>query len=91
MKRTNVTLCATVAIAVVLAVPVSACAQTAGEVLYKAKCAACHGPDGSGSAVGKKMGAHDFRSSEVQTQSDAALIGIIANEKKTKCPPIKRA
>ncbi len=29
--------------------------------IYKAKCAACHGADGSGTAAGKKLGAHDFR------------------------------
>jgi cytochrome c len=32
---------------------------------YKAKCAACHGPDGSGSATGKKLGAHDFQTGDV--------------------------
>jgi mono/diheme cytochrome c family protein len=89
MKRINILLCATVAVAAVLAVPVSAHAQTVGETLYKTKCAACHSPDGSGSAVGKKMGTHDLHSADVQTQSDAALTGIIASG-KNKMPAYQK-
>jgi cytochrome c6 len=49
---------------------------------YKAKCAMCHGTDGKGETpVGKKMGAHDFASPDVQKQSDGDLAGIIANGK----------
>jgi cytochrome c6 len=48
---------------------------------YKAKCAMCHGPDGKGSSVGLKMGAHDFTSAEVQGQSDAQLAAIIEKGK----------
>lgn len=50
------------------------CAEQPGGQLYKTKCAACHGPDGTGSAVGKKLGAHDFASAEVQSLSDQELI-----------------
>src|ERR1039458_6351703 len=32
----------------------------AQEDIYKAKCAACHGADGKGTAAGKKMGALEF-------------------------------
>jgi mono/diheme cytochrome c family protein len=49
--------------------------------LYKAKCAACHGPDGAGTAVGTKLGAHDLRSPDVQKMSDAELTEIITNGK----------
>ena len=50
--------------------------------LYKSKCAMCHGPDGAGAtAMGKKMGAHDFRSPEVQKMTDAQLIEIITKGK----------
>ena len=45
------------ALAVVLSLPLSAHAQ--GADLFKAKCAACHGADGTGSAMGKKMGAQE--------------------------------
>jgi mono/diheme cytochrome c family protein len=67
------------ALAVVLSVPVAAHAQ--GADLFKAKCAACHGADGTGSAMGKKMGAHDFTTDEVQKMSDAELSDIITNGK----------
>lgn len=51
-------------------------------VTYKAKCASCHGADGSGStAAGKALKARDLRSAEVQGQSDAQLFAIIAKGK----------
>lgn len=82
MKRFSFQVFAMVtAIATVLVLPLSAYAQNASETLYKAKCTACHGPDGSGSAMGKKLGAHDFHSADVQKQTDADLTGIIANGK----------
>lgn len=53
---------------------------------YKAKCAMCHGADGKGdTSVGKKMGAHDFASAEVQKASDADLIAI-TTKGKNKMP-----
>jgi mono/diheme cytochrome c family protein len=53
---------------------------------YKAKCAMCHGADGKGdTTVGKKMGAHDFASPEVQKQSDAEL-ATITGAGKNKMP-----
>jgi len=53
---------------------------------YKAKCAMCHGADGKGETpAGKKMGAHDFASPEVQKASDADLIAI-TTKGKNKMP-----
>ena len=50
----------------------------AQEDLYKSKCAACHGADGSGNtAVGKSMKIRDFHSPDVQKQTDAQLTEII--------------
>ena len=50
---------------------------------YKAKCASCHGADGSGStAAGKALKARDLRTAEVQGQSDAQLFAIIAKGKE---------
>ena len=69
------------AIAFLLFLSLSAYAQNASETLYKSKCAACHGADGSGSATGKKMGAHDFTTADVQGMSDAELSTIITNGK----------
>ena len=68
------------ALAVVFTLPLSMHAQDAG-TLFKSKCAACHGADGTGSPMGKKMGAHDFTSADVQKMSDAELADIITNGK----------
>jgi mono/diheme cytochrome c family protein len=72
---------AATAIAVVFVLSLSAHAQNASEALYKSKCAACHGANGTGSATGKKMGAHDFTTTDVQGMSDADLATIITNGK----------
>ncbi len=57
-------------------------AQSAGETLFKGKCAACHGSDGKGEvAMGKKLGAHDLNSAEVQTQSDPQLTEVVTKGK----------
>jgi len=68
------------AMAVVLTLSLSVHAQDAS-ALYKSKCAACHGADGTSSATGKKMGAHDFTSADVQKMSDTELADIITNGK----------
>ena len=68
------------AMVVALGLSVPAGAQD-GSALFKSKCAACHAPDGTGSAMGKKMGAHDFTSADVQKMSDAELTDIITNGK----------
>jgi mono/diheme cytochrome c family protein len=64
---------------------IAICSSTAmaqdAAATYKAKCAMCHGPDGKGSTMGVKMGAHDFTSADVQKQSDAQLTAIITNGK----------
>ena len=80
MKRIGIVFAVVTALAVVLALPVSARAQSASD-LYKAKCAACHGADGTGSPMGKKMGAHDFTTADVQKMSDAELTDTITNGK----------
>jgi cytochrome c6 len=69
-----------IAFAVVLTLPLSARAQDASS-LFKSKCAGCHAADGTGSAMGKKMGAHDFTTADVQKMSDAELTDIITNGK----------
>ena len=53
---------------------------------YKAKCVMCHGADGKGETpAGKKMGAHDFASPEVQKMSDAELTQAL-EKGKNKMP-----
>src|SRR6266567_8990553 len=57
-------------------------AQSAGETLFKSKCAACHGPDGKGEVpMGKKLGARNLASMEVQSQSDAQLVEVVTKGK----------
>lgn len=81
MKRIDIQGFANVTFAMVFIFVFAAClparAQNASDALYKSKCAACHGADGSGSAVGQKLGAHDFHSATVQKQTDAELTAII--------------
>jgi mono/diheme cytochrome c family protein len=62
--------------------------RAADSATYRTKCATCHGPDGSGSAVGKTMNVPDLRSPEVQKTSDAQLAQIIS-EGKGGMPPFK--
>ena len=89
MKRVYVAVFTLVtALAVVLSLSLSAHAQNASETLFKSKCAACHGPDGTGSATGKKLGAHDFTTAEVQKRTDAQLTDTITNG-KGKMPAYK--
>ena len=65
-------------------------AQSEAEKTYKTKCVACHAADGSGSEVGKKLGTHDFHSSEVQSETDADLTQIVAKG-KNKMPAYEKS
>lgn len=78
---TQVIFATAAAIAVVFTLALPARAQDESAALYKSKCAACHGPDGSGSATGKTMGAHDLGSADVQKMSEAELTTIITDGK----------
>jgi cytochrome c6 len=53
----------------------------ASTAAFRAKCAMCHGPDGSGSEVGKSMNVPDLRSPAVQKLPDAQLVQIISDGK----------
>jgi cytochrome c6 len=53
-----------------------------GAETYKAKCASCHGPDGTGqTAAGKALKVRDLTSADVQAQTDDQLYDIIAKGK----------
>ena len=57
-------------------------ASAGGGELYKAKCASCHGEDGSGNtAVGRSLRLRALGSPEVQKQSDAELTSVTAKGK----------
>ena len=66
---------------VLLCIPVAK-AQSNAEANYKAKCAGCHSPDGSGSTpAGKAMKVRDFHSPEVQKETVAELADVISSGK----------
>lgn len=67
-----------------LALPQIAAAQS-GTDTFKAKCAMCHGADGSGKAA---MGTKPLNSPDVQKMSDADLNAAITNG-KGKMPAYK--
>ena len=57
----------------------------AGEAMFKAKCAGCHGADGKGKEAMKTT---DMAAADVQKMSDADLSGVISNG-KGKMPAYK--
>ena len=66
-----------------------AAAQAKGQDTFKAKCAMCHGADGSGATpMGKSMGMKDLGSADIQRMSDADLTAAITNG-KGKMPAYK--
>ena len=69
MRKTSNWIAAIAVLLVLAVVFVSAPAKAdtaAAEATYKAKCAMCHGPDGTGAtATGKTMGVKDFASDDV--------------------------
>lgn len=76
------------ATAALIVVSLPASAQDAAAT-YKAKCAACHGPDGKGdTSMGKVLKVRDLGSADVQNQSDADLTAVIENG-KSKMPGYK--
>lgn len=71
MKR-NGTLAVLGLLSLSLAIP--AIGQQTGEATYKAKCAMCHGPDGTGNTpVGKSMKLRSLKSPEDIKATDADL------------------
>ena len=71
MKRTTVFILITSL--VLLAVPAMA---EDGAALFKAKCAACHGPDGT------KLAKANLSSAEVQGKTDADLVTFVGTNAK---------
>ena len=65
-------------------------AQGDAGALFKSKCAACHGPDGSGNVpMGKQLGVKDLQSDDVQKQTDAQLTASITDGVGKKMPAYK--
>ncbi|HTV64005.1 MAG TPA: cytochrome c [Bryocella sp.] len=82
MKTKWITVIALFSLVLALALPPLAAADAAGD--YKAKCAGCHGVDGSKSM----MGAKPLNGAEVQGMSDAELTAAITDG-KGKMPAYK--
>ena len=85
-KNRNVLIGGTAGFFAVLALLSSAspilAAQTAGAAAFKANCAMCHGPDGSGNTpIGKSLNIPDLRSAEIQKLTDTEIAGVISNGK----------
>jgi mono/diheme cytochrome c family protein len=55
--------------------------SVASAAAFRTKCVMCHGPDGSGSAIGKSMNVPDLRSPAVQKLPNAQLAQIISDGK----------
>ena len=67
----------------------TAFAAADGAAIFKAKCAMCHGTDGSASSgMGKSMGLKALGSPEVQKTSDADMTALVTNG-KGKMPGFK--
>ena len=74
MKNTSIRVFATLTAMAVMSFPLSAQAQD-GSATYKAKCAMCHGADGS------KITAHDLTAAAVQGMLDPDLEAVVTNGK----------
>ena len=61
-----------------------AAGDTAKEI-YQSNCQGCHGVDGRGTNVCKKLGAKDFRDPEVARMSKASLAAVL-RDGKNKMP-----
>jgi mono/diheme cytochrome c family protein len=73
---------------VVLALALPVLAAEDGAALYKAKCSGCHAADGTGSPMGKKLGAKPLGSADIQKLSDADIEKTITTG-KGKMPAVK--
>jgi cytochrome c553 len=85
IKGLVITLLGSTTLAVVILFPIQSQATAVaddGAATFKAKCATCHGADGSGNTpVGKKLKVRNLGSAEVQKQSNAQLAGVISKGK----------
>jgi mono/diheme cytochrome c family protein len=76
---------AVVLIALIIFIPTISWAGDDAAILYKTKCAVCHGADGSANTpMGKKQSIPSFASDKVQKSSDADVQDFILNGGKEK-------
>src|ERR1700677_1428459 len=73
MKNANLRVVASLTAIAVMSFPSLSAQAQDGSATYKAKCAMCHGADGT------KIAAHDLQGAAAQGMSDADLSAIITN------------
>ncbi len=62
-----------------------------GETLFKKNCAVCHGNDGKGNTPqGRKLGAANLTTSDIQSMSDSGIAGIVRNGRGVM-PPFSKS
>lgn len=78
----NLLLTCIAAIEIVLILSLPAFSQETSEILFKGKCAMCHGADASGkTAMGEKLKIPDLRAPDTQKKPDADLKNLITKGK----------
>lgn len=75
-------------IAVLMSTTTAFAADQKAQELYKAKCQSCHGVDGKGTTIGKKLGVRDFQGPDVLKLTEADLAKI-TEQGKNKMPSYK--
>ena len=70
----------------VLAQTASAADSTPAAMNYQRNCAICHGPDGAGTALGKKLKTPDLRGRSVQKKNAKTLVQAITGGKNNMPP-----
>lgn len=92
MKKLAAAATPAVALAFVLwTTPMQAATAEDAAALYRAKCAVCHGTDGTANTpAGKKVGTRDFHAAEVKAQSDEVLLTITLKG-KNKMPGYEKS
>ena len=72
----------TLLLVLVLAIALPVAVFADGAAIYKTKCTACHGADGSGQTpVGKSLKLKDLRSPEIQKLTDAEITKSLTDGK----------
>ncbi len=88
-RNWNIAVCAIIAIAMTSAICAAQAAPPAGSSgaeLFKNNCAVCHGDNGAGSALGKRLLTPDLRNKETRQKSPSALAQTISAGKKNMPP-----
>jgi mono/diheme cytochrome c family protein len=60
--------------------------KTASADVFKDNCSSCHGDDGAGSALGKRLKSPDLRTKEIHDKAASELVKTITDG-KDKMPP----